>query len=238
MAKAKKNAKKARPAKKTAKKQLKKPKKAPVRQPKRQFKKQAKQVKKAARKPSKTSISKQASKPVMAKVITGKPNLLVTYDPNHKGIAAAEIKEAMARIGERYELEKTIVDGLFKIKTQDARRVVKKLAELYRREIQLLNTTHRFIPIDAWCRSEVPEMQKVIKGLVPNIGQNERWKMNIGKRHWEKMHGTELIIKLTEVIDRAKVDLEKPEKIVQVEIIGNEAGISLIRPDEMLEVTS
>ncbi len=193
-------------------------------------------VKKAAKKTRVLKLKKQVAKPVMPKVLTGKANLLITFDPNHKGIAEAEIKEAMLRAGERYEIVSTSVEGLFKLKTQDARRVVKKLADLYRRENQLLNTTHRYIPIDAWCKSEVTEMQKIIKGLVPNIGQNERWKMNISKRHWDKMHGTELIIKLTEVIDRAKVDLEKPEKIVQVEIIGPEAGISLVRQDELLEV--
>lgn len=210
--------------------------KKPVRKSKSHSKKT---VRKAAKKPAAKALKpKAASKsPVMAKVLTGKPNLLVTYDPNHKGIAEAEIKEAMSRIGERYELIQTPVDGLFKLKTQDARRVVKRLADLYRREVQVLSTTHRYIPIDAWCKSEVTEMQKIIKGLVPNIGQNERWKMSISKRHWDKMHGTDLIIKLTEVIDRVKVDLEKPEKIVQVEIIGPEAGIALLRSDETLEVT-
>ncbi len=219
-------------------KAAKKAKKVPVKAKTNKAAKKARPAKKAVKK-AKTRVlklKKQVAKPVMPKVLTGKANLLITFDPNHKGIAEAEIKEALGRLGERFELAGTNVEGLFKLKTQDARRVVKKLAELYKRENQLLNTTHRYIPIDAWCKSEVPEMQKIIKGLVPNIGQNERWKMNISKRHWDKMHGTELIIKLTEVIDRAKVDLEKPEKIVQVEIIGPEAGIALVRRDELLEV--
>ncbi len=179
---------------------------------------------------------KKIARPVMPKVLTGKPNLLVTYDPNHKGIAEAELKDAFTRIGEKYEVSQTGIDGLFKLKTQDARRVVKKISELLKREQQALSTTHRYIPIDDWTKSEVQDIQKSIKNLLPNIGQNERWKMNISKRHWDKMHSTELIIKLTEVIDRAKVDLERPEKIVQVEIIGNEAGIALLKPDEMLDV--
>lgn len=175
-------------------------------------------------------------KPVMAKVVTGKPNLLVTYDPNHKGTAQAEIKEAFGRLGERYELIDTDVDGLFKLKTQDARRVVKKLTDLCRRERQILATTHHYTPIDGWCKSDIADMQRLVKGLAANIGQNERWKMGINKRHWDKLHGTELIMKLTEVIDRPRVDLEKPEKIVQIEIIGNEAGVALLRTDELLDV--
>ncbi|GEM_PF-369442 len=178
----------------------------------------------------------KAAKPVMAKVVTGKPNLIVTYDPNHKGTAQVEIKEAFGRIGERYELIDTDVDGLFKLKTQDARRVVKKLTDLCRRERQILTTTHHYTPIDGWCKSDIADMQRLVKGLVANIGQNERWKMGINKRHWDKLHGTELIMKLTEVIDRPRVDLEKPEKIVQIEIIGDDTGVALLRPDELLDV--
>ncbi|MBI2663788.1 hypothetical protein HYX10_00410 [Candidatus Woesearchaeota archaeon] len=79
-------------------------------------------------------------------------------------------------------------------------------------------------------------MQKKIKPLESGIGTSERWKMVLNKRHWDKMKGTKLIIKLTESISRAKVDLENPQKIVQVEIIGKEAGISLIEPGEALNV--
>ncbi|MBI3034670.1 hypothetical protein HYY72_05930, partial [Candidatus Woesearchaeota archaeon] len=104
--------------------------------------------------PKRAFPKSRAAKPVMAKVLTGTTNLLVTYDPNHKGIAEAELKEAFSRIGERYELVHTDVEGLFKLKTQDARRVVRKLGDICRREAQALSTTHRYTPIDAWCKSE------------------------------------------------------------------------------------
>src|SRR3989338_280090 len=129
-------------------------------------------TKKAARRPAKKNVlrlkPKKAARPVMPKVLTGKPNLLVTYDPNHKGIAAAELKDAFTRIGEKYEISRTEIEGLFKLKTQDARRVVKKLSELLKKEQQALSTTHRYIPIDDWTKSEVPDIQKSIKSLLPN----------------------------------------------------------------------
>ena len=37
-------------------------------------------------------------------------------------------------------------------------------------------------------------------------------------------------------VDREKVDLSSPEKIVQVEIIGKEAGVSLLAPGDVLDV--
>ena len=43
-------------------------------------------------------------------------------------------------------------------------------------------------------------------------------------------------MKLTENIEKPNVDLKNPEKIVKVEIIGEHAGISLLYPDEILDV--
>ncbi len=60
--------------------------------------------------------------------------------------------------------------------------------------------------------------------------------MDIAKRCYEKYHTTELIMKLTEVVDRPKVDLKNPDKIIRVDIIGNDAAISLLNKDETLNI--
>jgi len=39
------------------------------------------------------------------------------------------------------------------------------------------------------------------------------------------------------VVDRKEIDLKKPEKIIKVEIVGKDAGISLLEPDEFLIVS-
>ena len=59
--------------------------------------------------------------------------------------------------------------------------------------------------------------------------------MNLSKRNYEA-NTKELIVKLTDPIDRPNVDLKNADKIMQVEIIGKKAGISLLKKDELLEV--
>ncbi len=80
-------------------------------------------------------------------------------------------------------------------------------------------------------------MQKAVKSLVPKIGENEKWKMDLEKRYYDKYDFNELIIKLTDVVNRKKISLDKPKKIIKVEIIGKNAGISLLEQDEMLVVS-
>lgn len=201
---------------------------------------QKKAVKKAAKKPKRGSIIKRAVSSLIKHKVSSKPNLLVTYDPNHKGTAEAEIKEVFKKIGMPFEFsgsDVSDVEGLFKLRTSDAKEAVRKLNELCTNSPELFTTTHRYIPIEAWCSSGVADMQGTIKRFIGEIGNDEKWKMSLNKRKWDKMHTTQLVLTLTEVIDKPNVDLVNPEKIIQVEIIGEEAGISILKPNETLDVS-
>jgi len=46
----------------------------------------------------------------------------------------------------------------------------------------------------------------------------------------------EIIEEVAKLVDR-KVDLENPDKIIQIEIIGDYTGISIIKPDQILSIT-
>ncbi len=159
-------------------------------------------------------------------------NLLVTYEPAHKGSAEQEAKALLEESGAKAEFLKSDTEGLFLVHTSGPKAVVKKLREICEESPEKFANTYRWVPIEKWTASDVSKMASVIKELVPKIGKNEKWKMELAKRHYDA--GKDLIIKLTEPIDRPNVDLKNPEKIVQVEIIGKKAGISLLRPDEVL----
>jgi tRNA(Ser,Leu) C12 N-acetylase TAN1 len=75
-------------------------------------------------------------------------------------------------------------------------------------------------------------MSEVVKEFAERIKTNERWRMRINKRVFEKYHTDELIEKLTKHVDKPNVDLENPQKTIRVEIIGGKAGLSLLKPQE------
>lgn len=196
-----------------------------------------KTAKRAAGKPSKARAVSKSVKIAVSKPIAGKANLIVTYDPNHAGLAEQELKAVFKKIGKDFSLIKSDVEGLFKLKVSEPKKTVSELAKLCRSEPSFFNVTYHYTPIDYWCKTSIGEMQEVIKKcLAPGIKQNESWKMGLNKRHYEEYPSTELIIKLTGVIDRQNVDLSHPEKIVQVEVIGKETGLALLKPEEMLNV--
>jgi len=191
-----------------------------------------KAVKKRARKTSKHS-KKETAKP---KAVSGKFNMLVSFNPSHAGMAETELNAVLSKIGEKPKILATSAEGLFKVAVSDARKVVGRLRNLCQADPNLFAATQHYTPIDSWCKSELTHMQKSVKSAASGISQSERWKMHLAKRHWKKLEGTDLIIKLTKVIDREHVDLKNPQKIVQVEIIERDAGISLLEPDDILDV--
>lgn len=163
--------------------------------------------------------------------------LLITYDPAHIESSREKVENLLKEIKVKHEFLKSNYNGIFLVDVAKPREVVKKLKQISKKNRELFGKTYRYIPIDKWVKSEISEMQKAIKSFVPKIKENEKWMMDIEKRYYTKHDHKELIIKLTDMVDRKEIDLKKPEKIIKVEIVGKDAGISLLKPDEFLIVS-
>lgn len=162
-------------------------------------------------------------------------NLIVTFEPAHRGSAEGEIKAILESIGETVEIVETH-EGLFVLNVNNPKDVVKSIKNICLKEPDKFQYTYRWIPVEKWVSLDIEEMQNVIKEFVPQIGEEERWKMEFEKRNWN-VDFKETIIKLTDPVDRKHVDLTNPEKIISVQVVGNKAGISLLTSDEYFSVS-
>ena len=162
-------------------------------------------------------------------------NLIITYEPAHAGSAKEEVERVLKEIKQEAKHLKQDIDGIFNIRAKDARKIVRDLAKLCKKKPDLFDKTFHWIPIDKWVKASIKDMQKELKKFDKAIKEKESWKMDLGKRKTDK-HEKDLIIKLTEVINKPNVDLEKPDKIVKVEIMGNKAGLALLNKDELLNI--
>jgi tRNA acetyltransferase TAN1 len=75
-------------------------------------------------------------------------------------------------------------------------------------------------------------MREVVKELREGIQPGEKWRMTVEKRRYALHHKIEIIEDLAELIDE-EVDLENPDKILRIEILGKNAGISVLTPREI-----
>ncbi len=163
-------------------------------------------------------------------------NLLVTFDPTHQETAVKEINELLKAVKEKASVLKT-EEGVAEVLVGDAKKAVRQLFAIAEKDIEKFGHTFHWIPIEKWCKNTVADMQKNIKDFVKGIKQDEKWKMDLKVRKVkEKPDEIKLIMKLTEVVDRPKVDLQNPEKIIKVEILGNKAGLALLGKNELLNI--
>ena len=66
------------------------------------------------------------------------------------------------------------------------------------------------------------------------IGENESFRVTVEKR-FTALHSKDIIDAATTDIAR-KANLENPDKILQIEVLGALTGISLLKPSDILAV--
>lgn len=162
-------------------------------------------------------------------------DLLVTFDSAHQSKAIEQLKKLLELVGEEQSIQKTEVEGDAIVQVNDPFKTVEKVREEMQKGAEKFSYLSRFIPITVWTEPKVEKMQKAISDQLDKIGEEEKWKMSLEKRGWDEMPSQKLIVKLTEVVDRKNVDLDSPEKIIQVEIVGEKAGVSILKPEQLLE---
>jgi tRNA acetyltransferase TAN1 len=164
-------------------------------------------------------------------------NLMVTFHHNQKGHSEEEVRERMKDLGVFLErLELCEVDGVFLVQVGgDAKVLVSQLKRMCHEDPTRFLYTYHWVPIERWVPSIKREILDAVIELGRGIGEKEKWMMHLHKRHFEEHHD-DLIVFLTDPLNRGQVDLEDPDKILAVEILGKTTGVSLLTRHEILDV--
>ena len=164
-------------------------------------------------------------------------NLLVTTTRGNEDNACSEIWYLLKEIGdEKAEVDKTGVSGLIAAKTSlNPFEVIAKFREILKERPYEFRYSLRIIPIEKVVKTRLEEIQKVSDELSRKIGENETFRVTVEKRFTE-ISTRDVIEAAASKIER-KVNLEKPDKILLIEIVGGLTGISVIKPDDILSVT-
>ena len=161
-------------------------------------------------------------------------NLLVSCSWDNYRNAKVEIINLLERLGDKNpSVSHTIARGIIGVKTcLDSREVIRCLRETFSQDPFIIQHTLKWVPIDLWTTSDIESMKEGVKQLKNRIQKGEKWRMTIEKRRYTQHHKTDVIKELAKIIEE-KVDLENPDKILRIDIIGKYAGISLLKPKEI-----
>jgi tRNA(Ser,Leu) C12 N-acetylase TAN1 len=165
--------------------------------------------------------------------------LLVSYQRRHYGKARREILLVLGRLGDpRPSVERTAVDGIALARTTlDGRDVVHRCRELFLHDFAFEHAV-KWVPVDYWCDTDLQAIRRILAEKVRDrIAPEETWGMEVAKRRWQRFHTQEIVANLAGAIDR-RVDLDHPNKLVRVDVIGREVAISVLQPGEVFSATA
>jgi len=165
--------------------------------------------------------------------------LLVSYSRGHYGKARREILLILGRLGDaRASVERTAVDGIALAQTTLASRdVVHRCRELFLQGF-VFEHAIKWVPVDYWCEADLQAIRRVLVEKVRDrIAPSETWGMKVAKRRWQRYHTQDIVANLAGAIDR-RVDLDHPDKLVRVDVVGREVAVSVLQPGEVFSATA
>ena len=130
---------------------------------------------------------------------------------------------------------KTGIRGLVAAKTSlDPCEVIEKFRSILRDRPYEFRYALRIIPIERVLATNLDEVRKVAIELAAKIAQNETFRVTIEKR-FTSLHSRDFIEAAANNIER-KADLDNPDKVLLIEVLGGITGMSLIKPSSIISV--
>jgi tRNA acetyltransferase TAN1 len=140
-----------------------------------------------------------------------------------------ELGDPAPRVG------KTGIRGLVAAKTAfDPCEVIEKFRAILQEHPYKFRYALRIIPIEKVVPTDLDEIKRAALELAANIGENETFRVTVEKR-FTSLHSKDFIEAAATGIAR-KADLENPDKILLIEVVGGLTGMALIKPSDVLAV--
>jgi tRNA acetyltransferase TAN1 len=92
----------------------------------------------------------------------------------------------------------------------------------------------RILPVEKVVPTDLDEIKNATQELAARIGDGQTFRVTVEKR-FAALHSRDLIEAAADNIKR-EVNLEKPDFVVLIEVLGATTGLSLIKPNEVLSV--
>ncbi|RLF12373.1 MAG: RNA methyltransferase [Thermoprotei archaeon] len=162
---------------------------------------------------------------------------MVSTYRNREDDCISELWYLFREIGdENVEVRKAMVPGLLLVRTKlDPFDASKKLGEIARERPWDVRYTLKLTPIIAVTSDDKEEIKRVAVQLaLERIREDESFRITINKRA-SSISRKDLINDIAKDINR-RVDLKNPDKVLQIEIVGRDVGITVLRPSDVISI--
>jgi len=163
-------------------------------------------------------------------------NLLATAEQISLSQACSELWMNLRAIGDpEPSVNRSRIRGVILAKTSmnpvDA---IHRLRAHMAEEPERYRYVYRVMPVQAWTDTRVESIVKEVASMRGVVEPGDSFRVTLEKRR-TRLRSLEVIEPVAAAIDR-RVELEAPDWVVLVEIMGNETGVSIVRPLDTLNV--
>ncbi|MCW4009916.1 MAG: THUMP domain-containing protein [Candidatus Bathyarchaeota archaeon] len=133
------------------------------------------------------------------------------------------------------KVDKTGIRGLVVAKTAlTPVEAVEKLHSLLQERPFEFRYALRIIPIEKVVHTELEEIKNAATELITGLEETETFRVTVEKR-FTNIHSRDLIEAVAANV-KNKVELEKPDKVLLIEVLGGFTGVSLLKPQDIISV--
>ena len=163
-------------------------------------------------------------------------NLVISTSRGNERNTCSEMWYLLGEVGDRGStIETTSVIGLVIAKTKlDPIRAIRDLRALLKERPWEFKYTLKLVPVQKVVEAQLEKIERAALELAARIGQKEKFRITVEKRHTDLSSKT-LIDTVARGIERT-VDLDSPDRILLIEVIGQLAGVALIEIEDILSV--
>lgn len=164
-------------------------------------------------------------------------NLIVTTLRGMESVSTSELTDILNRMGDLSpKVEQTKISGLLTAKTSlNPVEVVEKLKDMVEKEPWLVRNIQRVIPVEEVVETKIEKIAEVTSRLAQTIPEDQTFRITVEKRHTQ-LSSREIIEIVAAKINR-KVNLERPDWVVLIEVLGGLTGVSVIKPDQIFSAS-
>ncbi|MEM0090709.1 MAG: THUMP domain-containing protein [Nitrososphaerota archaeon] len=164
-------------------------------------------------------------------------NLIVTTLRGMEPASASEFIDILNRMGDPSpKVEQTKISGILTAKTSlNPVEIVERLKNMVEKEPWLIRNIQRVIPVEEVVETNLEKIAEVASRLAQIIPEDHTFRVTVEKRHTQ-LSSKDIIEAVAAKINR-KVNLERPDWVVLVEVLGGLTGISVIKPDQIFSAS-
>ncbi|MDX1441042.1 MAG: THUMP domain-containing protein [Nitrosopumilaceae archaeon] len=163
-------------------------------------------------------------------------NLIITCARHLEPETQSEFTQILKEMGDSEPIvNPTSMSGIITAQTKlDPIQIVNDLREQVLDEPWSLRYSLRVIPVQKETQTKIEKIEEVVDDLSNLISGGETYRISVERRN-SNISSQEIISRIARRFPN-KVSLENPDKVIQIEILGDKTGIAIIKNSDILSV--